>query len=269
MKHLDKPTEYQYPLLLTGTIDPRKYDGEVKNVEDRLHKYEHAITEYICLTPFNPIVFAENSDYPFDVKKYEEMAIKHGKDFEFVKGTLCKDKVVAHGKGYGDALLIYEGITKSQLFKHVDIFYKATGRVFLKNSIKILKTRDRHRNEFITYDGMGWCMTYFFKSNKEDYLRILGDVYKECDDKSTRDIEICFWLRLQNSNADIGSFDSYPNIEGNMGETTIPYTRSEFERMIRSVGIKIGIFTMNSKASKVFWKWYRKVTGRRPYATIS
>ena len=260
---------YRYPLLLTGTIDPRKYDGEVKDVKERLNKYENAITKYICETPFNPIVFAENSDYPFDAAKFESLAEKNGKKFELVRGTVCKEQVKKHGKGYGDAFLIYEGLNNSFLLKHVDIFYKMTGRIFLKNSYKIVRTRDKHRNEFICYDGMGWCMTYIFKSNRDDYLNILGDVYRECDDKSTRDNEICFWLRLQKSTADIGTFSVFPDIEGNMGETSIPYTRSQVERSLRTWMSKLGIFTMNSRSSRLFWKIYQNVTGRKPYVTVS
>ena len=259
----------RYPLLLTGTIDPRKYDGEVKDVKKRLRQYENALTNYICKTPFNPIVLAENSDYPFDIVKFKTLAQKNGKEFEFVRGSLCKEEVKKHGKGYGDALLIYEGLTKSKLLKNIDIFYKMTGRIFLRNSYKIVKTRDKHRNEFISYDGMGWCMTYIFKSNRNDYLNVLGDVYRECDDKSTRDIEICFWLRLQKAYVDIGSFSVFPDIDGNMGETSTPYTRSQLERIIRTWMIKIGIFTMNSRGSRLFWKLYQIITKRKPYVTVS
>ena len=257
----------QYPLLLTGTIDPRKYDGVVKNVDERLKKYESSIERYICETDFNPIVFVENSDYPFNVDKYINMAEQHGKEFEFVQGTIRKEEVKAHGKGYGDALLIYEGLTKSVLLKDVDVFYKMTGRIFLKNSKSILKSRNKHRNEFITYDGMGWCMTYIFKSNREDYLCVLGDIYEQCDDKSLRDIEICFWLRLQKSGLDIGCFNSYPDIDGNMGETNKPYTRSQTERVMRSLMCKLGVFTINSFTSKIFWNTYSLFTGRKPYVT--
>lgn len=166
-------------------------------------------------------------------------------------------------------MLIYEGLTKSRVLADIDVFYKITGRIFLKNSDAILKTKDKHRNEFISYDGMGWVMTYLFKSNREDYLKILGNVFNECDDKSLRDIEICFWLRLYGSNADIGCFETYPDIEGNMGETKIPYTRSQCERTLRTILVKIGVFTMKSRASRIFWKIYRLLTGRKAYATKS
>lgn len=139
--------------------------------------------------------------------------------------------------------------------------------IFLKNSKKIIKSRDIHRNEFISYDGMGWCMTYIFKSNKQDYIEILGDIYKECDDKSVRDIEICTWLRLQDAKLDIGSFSVYPDIDGKMGDTENLYTRNQIERVLRTILIKLGIFTINSRTGKVFWNLYKLVTGRKAYAT--
>lgn len=142
----------RYPLLLTGTIDP----GNVKKfrVEQRLGEYEHAIERYINMTPFNPIVFAENSGYPFNAQKYEKMAEKQGKIFEYVQGSFCAEEVKNRGKGYGEGLLIYEGLKKS-ILNEEELFYKMTGRIFLKNSEAIIRTRNRHKNEFIIYDGMG------------------------------------------------------------------------------------------------------------------
>lgn len=258
-----------YPLLLTGTIDPRVYDGKNRSIENRVQQYESAIEKYICETRFNPIVFAENSNYPFDVEKFEKLARQHEKVFEFVRGTIQKDQIRRHGKGYGDALLIDEGLTRSRAFEHADVFYKMTGRIFLRNSERILRTRDKHRNEFITYDGIGWCMSYIFKSNKADYLRVLGDVYKECDDDSWRGLEVCFWLRLKKSDLDVGSFGSYPDIEGTLGESATPYTRSQAERLVRTLLIKMGVFTMNSRASRWFWGIYMRISGRTPIVTCN
>lgn len=255
-----------YPLLLTGTIDSRSFDGQGIDLKGRLHSYENSIRKYICNTKFNPIVFIENSGYPFNYKMFEKLAIDNGKQFEFINGTICKEEVKAHGKGYGDSLLIYEGLTKSRLLANVDYFYKMTGRIYLKNSDRIVASCHRHRNEFISYDGMGWVMTYLFKANKMDYLRILADVYLETDYAILRDMEICFWLRLYQSELDIGCFSAYPIIEGNMGVSNTPYTKGVIDTMLRTIGIKLGVFTMKSKSSNVFWGIYQKITGRIPYA---
>ena len=53
----------QYPLLLTGTIDSRSFDGDGIDLKKRLESYENSLERYICETQFNPIVFVENSGY--------------------------------------------------------------------------------------------------------------------------------------------------------------------------------------------------------------
>lgn len=267
-----KSHDDDYPLLLTGTIiiDTNNASAGSIDLEKRIGDYERSLQRYICDTKFNPIVFIDNSGYPLDVNKYEQMASEHGKAFEFLKGTECKAEVEKHGKGYGDALLVEEALAQSKLLANEAFFYKITGRIFLTNSDGIIKSCSRHRNEFISYDGMGWVLTYLFKANIADYKNVMKGVYLQCDDKSRRDMEICFWLRLYGvNNLDIGSFETYPVIEGTMGTSSIPYTKSKVDTFLRTIGIKLGIFTMKSISSKIFWNSYRKITGRKPYVDES
>lgn len=88
----------QYPLLLTGTIDSRPFDGDGIDLKYRLESYENSIKRYICDTKFNPIVFIENSGYDFEYEKYEKLAQEYGKQFEFINGTVCNKEVKEHGK---------------------------------------------------------------------------------------------------------------------------------------------------------------------------
>lgn len=257
-----------FPILLTGTIRPTGITVSEERVEERKNEYVTAIKRYIIETDFDPIVFIENSGYPFPAEKVEKLAAAHRKHFEFIHGTLCGEEVAMHGKGYGDGLLIYEGLSKSRLLRSCDIFYKVTGRMFIENSREILKDTKRHRNRFITYDGMGWCMTWFFQSNRSDYLSALKDVYLDCDDRSRRDLEICFWLRLKRSGLDIGGFNVYPDNKTKMGDSNTLYIKSRREYVMRNIAVKLGFFTMSSASSRVFWNVYGKITGRKPYVTI-
>ena len=258
----------KYPLLLTGTLDPSAFDGKMDGLSKRLQEYDTSIAKFITETQFNPIVFIENSGYPFDEEKYKKLADERGKTFEFLRGSLQKEEVKKRGKGYGDALLVHEALQNSRLLSDVEFFYKITGRVFLLNSEDILKSCHKHRNEFISYDGMGWVMTWLFKMNRVDYQRIMKDVYLECDEPAVRDMEICYWLRLYQSDADVGCFETYPLIEGNMGKTGTPYTKSKLDYTLRNIGAHLGIFTMKSVTSKLFWTAYHKLTGRKPYVTL-
>ena len=244
----------QYPLLLTGTIDSEVYNNTgnlIKDIQVRLTQYENAIERYIKDTPFNPIVFIENSGYKFDDMKFENMAADYGKNFEFISGKVCVEEIIEHGKSFGDAYLIAEALEKSQLLSTCQYFYKITGRIFLKNSKKICKTVNKYRNEFIIYTGMGWCLTNIFKANKEDYLRILEDVYKDCDEVTVNDIEISFYKRLMNADIEMGSFETYPYFEGTMGATGRSYSGKLPERILRNVMAWTHCFSKGSLTSKM------------------
>lgn len=252
----DKQTEqsYRYPLLLTGTIDSGVYNNTgnlIKDISERLSQYENAIAGYIKDTPFDVIVFIENSGYKFNSEKFEKMAISCGKEFEFISGKVCVKEIMEHGKSYGDAYLITEALKKSKLLETCEYFYKITGRIFLKNSKRICKTVNKYRNEFIVYMGMGWCLTNIFKANKKDYLKVLGDVYNDCDEVTVNDIEISFYKRLMNANIELGSFETYPYFEGVMGATGRSYSGKYPERILRNVMARLHCFTKGSLTSKV------------------
>ena len=254
-------------LLLTGTIDSGKYNNTgnlITDINERLSQYESAISRYITETPFTDIVFIENSDYPFDSEKFINLAQKHHKRFEFIHGKVCREETIQKGKSFGDAYLVYEAVTQSVLLKECEFFYKITGRIFLKNSKQICRTAVKYRNEFIIYTGMGWCLTNIFKVNKQDYIDVLLDVYKDCDEKTTNDIEISFYKRLTNSSIPLDSFTTYPYFEGRMGATGRNYSGNSLIRFIRNVLARIHCFKYNSKTSFLV-KLMMKITNKKSY----
>lgn len=242
-----------YPLLLTGTIDSSVYNNvgnKITDIKDRLTQYEISIEKYIKFSPFNPVVFIDNSGYEFDEHKFERIANLYGKYFEFIRGTVCIEEITSKGKSYGDAFLIHEGLEKSKLLSDYDYFYKITGRIFLKNANKIVRTSDKYRNEFICYTGMEWCLTNIFKCNRSDYLRELDTVYLDCDETKKKDIEICFYKRLREAKMSIGSFEVYPYFEGIQGATLRNYSGRGIERFVRNTCAKIHMFQLDSVSSK-------------------
>lgn len=255
-----------YPLLLTGTIDATKYSDNITKIctEDRFRQYETSIERYIKETPFNKIVFIDNSDFEFDENKYLNMASQYNKEFEFIHGTVCIREVQSYGKSYGDAFLIHEALYKSIILKDCEYFYKITGRLFLMNSDKICKTRSKHKNEFIMYPYMGWCMTYIFKANKKDYIEHLDDVYLDCNEKTLNDIEISFFKRLEKSGIDIGSFERYPYIDGVLGSTLKKYSGNIIERFIRNAMSRLHFFQYGSITSRLLGV-IMKIKGMKSY----
>ncbi|MCB6194758.1 MULTISPECIES: hypothetical protein [Blautia] len=243
-----------YPLVLTGTIDSNVYGNignKIRDVSERLRQHESAIARYILESPFDPIIFIENSGYLFNAKKFLVLANREGKQFEFISGKICFEEIRERGKSFGDAYLIHEVLKKSKLLKNKTFFYKITGRIFLKNSYQIVKTRDKYRNEFICYTGAGWCLTNIFKANKEDYLKYLDTIYEDCNENKTKDIEISFYYRLLKASMEVGSFEVYPWFEGIQGATLKSYSGGFLERCIRNILAKLHVFKLNSVSSKL------------------
>lgn len=267
MRSLNKKFEKKCYLLLTGTIDANVYNNVgnlIVDVDTRLEQYKTTIRKYIMETEFTDIVFIENSNYQFDEQEFVELAYKYNKRFEFISGTVCVEEIIKYGKSFGDAYLIYEALQKSKILKECEFFYKITGRIFLKNSKKVCKTKYKYRNEFIMYSGVGWCLTNIFKANKEDYLRHLGDVWKECNEATVDDIEIVFYRRLVDSDMKLGSFETYPYFEGKMGATLRNYSGGFIERTLRNIMARLHFFMYGTNASKLFEKLI-KLLGKKSY----
>ena len=254
-------------LLLTGTIDPQVYNvpgGVLADKEIRLEQYITAIHKYARNTAFTDIIFIENSGYELDVSPIQQEFKKLRKNFEFIKGTICREEIAKHGKSYGEALLIHEAVMRSQLLKSAAYFYKVTGRLFLENHKAILKTRSKE-NEFILYSGIGWCCTFFFKVYIKDYLEVLDDVYQECDEKSVNDIEICYYKRLYTSGVKLRCFNTYPFFgDARMGGNGPLYSDRIPKRWIRNIMSRMQFFSINTPCSKAF-ELICKLTGKPRY----
>lgn len=237
-------------ILLTGTIDPSVFNNtnvKITNSKERLLQYETAIRRYIQESEFNKIVFVENSGYQFDEEVFKEMAKSYGKKFEFLRVKTDVNKTIELGKSYGEAILIKEGINKSELLKDESIIYKVTGRIFLKNSRQICKSLNKAMNQFIVFNKSKWCNTMFFKVNKDDFNNVLKDAYLYCDEKKGKDIESVYFDLLSNSNIEIKSFNKYPDLTGIVGTTGAKYDRSKIKMLIKNILIKFGFFTLNNR----------------------
>lgn len=110
-----------FPLLLTGTIDTGVFGNNnvvLTDTTERLSQHVEVITAYIQSSPFDPIVFAENSGYPFPADQLASLARMSGKQFEFLFVETSKEKTLAFGKSYGEAYLITQAIERSDLLKN-------------------------------------------------------------------------------------------------------------------------------------------------------
>lgn len=247
----------EYIALLTGTIDSGVFQNtgnQITDIQIRLEQYERSIEKYIRESVFTTIVFAENSGYPFDVYKFEKMALLYKKDFEYVACPSYVEETVKGGKSYGEARLIEDALKNSELLKDKTVIYKLTGRIFLRNSKEICKTYSKHRNEFIVYDSKKWCFTNIFKFTKEDYLKYWENIYLNCNEKEGRDIEREFFKIIGcgvEKGLDVGSFGVWPYFDGIQGATLEPYSGNVLERVLRTILCKMRCFTYGTIMSRL------------------
>lgn len=232
-------------LLLTGTIDPSRFNNTMTtltNVKVRLNQYESALEWWITKSDFQNIVFIENSGYKFNFDKYIQLAEQNKKKFEYILGTPYFKETVAHGKSYGEILLINEAVEKSELLKTADSFYKCTGRLIIKNINKILKTQYRSRTVFSGIPSDNWAFTWFFSVEIDFYKKYLSDAYKYVDDQNGVYMEHIYYEKLSRHRDLIDTFKTYPNVDGVSAGTNSQYHSGQLRLFYKNLQIKSGFF---------------------------
>lgn len=240
-----------YPLLLTGTIDTTKSFGGrnkvvVNKLSQRLSQYESAVKRYIENSVFDVIVFVETSNYAFNFEYFDKLAKENNKRFEYITFQGNTEKVKEKGKSYGEAEAILYGIKNSKLLANEETIYKITGRIFLTNSKKIVKNKDKVRNEFISFSKIdyGRCVTYIFKFNKSDYLKYFAESQYLCDENVGLDIEKTFYKIIIDNKIQQKPFRCYPRMNGTIGGLGIKYDKSPAKYFAFDTLIKFGFFTV-------------------------
>lgn len=238
-----------YNILLTGTIDSSKFSNsgvKVVDTNERLSQYESAIKNYITSSIFNKIVFVENSGFPFNPAYFAQLAKDYGKQFEFIYVNTDIDETIKRGKSYGEAVLIREGIGRSQLLIGENEIYKSTGRVFVENSEYLCK-KAAEESTFLTYNDRHICFTVFFKINMKDYEMLFHDLENECDDYHGNAIENVLYNRCLQNSLSPKCFKEYPRLHGVCGTDGHPYDRSNSNLFLKDFMIRCGLFTFGNK----------------------
>lgn len=234
-------------LLMTGTIDSSRFNNTgvvITNTLERLNQYESTIENYIKYSDFDYIVFAENSGYNFNYKKFNMMAKKHNKKFEFLSLDGYYDETLKYGKSYGESRLMTDAIKKSVLINDNDTIFKVTGRIYVKNINKLIQKMKKYDNVFISYNKSKYVLTSFFKVKVSDYKKILSDSYIDCNDNIDKNIESAFYNRLLKSKLDTKCFKIYPDLDGIVGGLGCRYNKDKLNLLIRNILIKLGFFSL-------------------------
>lgn len=244
----------KYYALLTGTINSGLFHNVQNTICDtqvRLEQYDRALRLYITESVFTDIVFAENSGYPIDEKKYIEMAEACGKRFEYIHCQPHIEDTIRYGKGYGESLILQEALDSSRLLQNAEEIYKVTGRIFLHNSKQIVKAR-KAKNEFLIVDSLQWCYTHLFKFNKLDFIKFLYDsdlLIKE-HPVSLEAIYYNLLFDAQHKGLSIACFRFWPDFDGIQGTTGFRYRSSFKGKIYHNLLCFFNGYTFHSKLQK-------------------
>lgn len=130
----------QIALVLTATVDPRAMTHCVRaDPATRLADYRRALRFYLDRWPaLAKVVLIENSGHPLDALHGEAQRNPHGKRVELISLD-CNDYPRQLGKGYGELLLLENGLARSSLAREVTHIAKVTGRLRLMNLHAIVR----------------------------------------------------------------------------------------------------------------------------------
>ncbi|WP_448902030.1 hypothetical protein [Eubacterium sp.] len=244
-------------ILLTGTIDPSffkdKKSGEGVNVvfanaEQRFLQYSEVIERFIKESAFEYIVFAENTDFPFEAEKYEKMASLYNKKFEFLRCNLNENEILQmrkKGKSFGEGRLISYAIENSKLISKVETIYKITGRVFLENSKLVVANGEKNRNQFIVKNKIGWANTEFFKVNVDDFKNYFLGKESLTDDFAEKSIERVYYSLVKDNKLECKGFRVYPKLHGRVASATNRnYDKSTVSLLLCNIASWLGIFDL-------------------------
>ncbi len=221
-------------LLITACIKPTINNFiSIKDEQARLNSYLDALDFWITQSEFKYLVFCENSNFEYDYTPLKKKALKHGKELEVIL-FIGNEKVMDFGKGFAEGEIIEHALSKSELLRQTDSFYKVTGRIKIANINKILSIHSDDENYFnLAAPGAKSVDTRFFKVNIDFYKEKLLKKYEEVRDEEGIYLEVVFYNHL--SRLSPSSFKRYPIAKGISASTGTTYEKSSFGIFLRNI----------------------------------
>lgn len=201
--------EQDLALLLTASIDIKGMPKAYPSLPEQREKdYYNSLKYYVeNHPPIRKIVFVENSGWSLDKIKQAATKNPHNKEIEFISLD-CNDFPRSFGKGYGESLLMEQGIERSQLIKSINYLAKITGRIYLLNLAQIITSVQNNYDCLCDFKDQGYlikrllgektanpnCDTRFLVFSKELYSKYFQPLHQKHQ-------QGCFYFELQYYNA--------------------------------------------------------------------
>ncbi|MDZ4664514.1 MAG: hypothetical protein SGJ15_06535 [Bacteroidota bacterium] len=235
-------------LLLTASINPAASKTPLTFVLDpqqRLSEYLQNLEKIIETRVFKKIIFCENTHFEYD---YSHI-ISHAKNNNIILEALVfkgnYEKVEQQGKGYGEGEIIKYAIANSKLLDPDSVFYKLTGRIFVKNINSIVKHNKQKEIIFIRAARKKRIIdARFFKTSVRFFKQNLIDEFEKVDDYKKKYLEMVYFEKLHDQKG-VFAFNEFPYFIGTSGSTGKKYDQSAYEYFKYSLLLKFGLLGVN------------------------
>ena len=234
-------------LIITGTIAPSSQVGqlELKNVEERWKQYYDSIFFYISQGCFKKIIFCENSNYGLKgLKPLLELAEEKHIQLELSSFQGDTERVVAQGKGYGEAEIMSYIFANSNLIKDETMFAKVTGRLIVTNVMQILSKIKEGNCYFNVPNHTTRHMydTRFYMMPIELFKQYFLDAKEQIMDDEGIFLETVYTNRILQKDINTKNFPLYPRIIGQSGSSGESYSFIEWKSKIKDMLSKLNFY---------------------------
>ncbi|MDR0421420.1 MAG: hypothetical protein LBH72_00205 [Proteiniphilum sp.] len=239
-------------LLITGAIDIERHGVPFTRITDthlRLGQYigslEYAIRTYRSI---DGIIFAENTNFPYDYSALYSLAARHGKRLEVLPFEGNRVKTAFHGKGFGEMECIGHALDNSELLRASARFVKLTGRVRVLNFDCLLHSA-YGTNSFYALSAatFPYVETILYRVDKHFFRKNLGDAGALVFEKEKMYLERVFFEKLYalKERHPVGSFRVYRLLQGLSASTGNSYATKLRHKISNSVFAALGRFDIN------------------------
>lgn len=200
----------------------------IRDEELRLKEYLKTIKWAVEETPFNEVIFCDNSGFENEKAQYELDRIKascekNNKIFEYYSFQGNSEMVAKKGKGFGEGEIISYVYDHSPTMRYNKFFYKITGRLKIANIRQLIYPNILSTNIMNISLSLKRADTRFYMMRMRDYEKYFKDAYMTVNDYEKRYLEHVYYEILFKYKIPVRDFYKAVHFQGTSGSLGVEY----------------------------------------------
>ncbi|MGI6671895.1 MAG: hypothetical protein ACOX58_10055 [Christensenellales bacterium] len=238
-------------LVITSCIAPPKQGSLLlNNPESRFAQSKKAVDAFVRSGCFSKIVFCDSSDYSFTKEELVDVN-NETVEVEVLQFRGDADRVRKQGKGYGEGEIMAYVFEHSRLMKGEPYFFKVTGRLMVRNIMKVIAACKPDTNYFniTSLRSLRAIDTRFYGVSVDAFRMALLDAYRSVNDNAFYYYEMSFRDALKRHRVPFRPFKCFPEICGVSGTRGVEYKTSGIKHTYQRFAARFGF--LNTSFSNI------------------